>query len=102
MIPVSDENPTLRTPVVTYVLLLTMAAVWIFVEGAGLNEVAMASSVCNLGLVPGEVTGRAPVGLAVPLADGLACVVDRQPLNYLTPLTSMFVHGGWMHILGNA
>src|SRR6185369_2966299 len=41
-------------------------------------------------------------GLGVPLTDSLACVVDRDPINYLTPLTSMFLHGGWTHLLGNA
>jgi membrane associated rhomboid family serine protease len=32
----------------------------------------------------------------------LACVVDADPINVLTPLTSMFLHGGWGHLLGNA
>jgi membrane associated rhomboid family serine protease len=31
----------------------------------------------------------------------MACIVDREPINILTPLTSMFLHGGWMHVLGN-
>ncbi len=101
MIPLSDENPTLRTPVVTYALLFTMAAVWIVVQGAGLNPVALATSVCNLGLIPGEITGEAPVGLAVPLAPGLACVVDRQAINFATPLFCMFLHGSWVHLLSN-
>ena len=35
MIPISDENPTLRTPVVTYLLLATMLATWVLFEGAG-------------------------------------------------------------------
>ncbi|HEX7939777.1 MAG TPA: rhomboid family intramembrane serine protease [Gemmatimonadaceae bacterium] len=30
-----------------------------------------------------------------------ACVVDDSPFNWLTPLTSIFLHGGWMHLLGN-
>ena len=38
----------------------------------------------------------------MPLGDGLACVVDNEPINLLTPLTSMFLHGGWGHLLGNA
>jgi len=29
-------------------------------------------------------------------------VVDNSPINKFTPLISMFLHGGWMHILGNA
>jgi membrane associated rhomboid family serine protease len=52
-------------------------------------------------MVPGEVTGLAPVGLAVPMGHGMACVVDAERINALTPLTSMFLHGGWMHLLGN-
>lgn len=101
MIPLSDDNPTLRTPIVTYLLLGAIGATWVFIQGAGLNTLSLVSSVCNLGLVPGELTGRAPVGLAVPLGDGLACVVDQEPINRLTPLTSMFLHGSWGHILGN-
>jgi membrane associated rhomboid family serine protease len=53
-------------------------------------------------MVPGELTGMAAVGHAVPLGEGLACVVDREPINVLTPFTSMFLHGGWGHLLGNA
>jgi len=101
MIPISDDNPTLRTPIVTYLLLGAIGATWVFVQGAGLNGMALAASVCDLGLVPGELTGRAPVGLPVPLGEGLACVVDTEPINRLTPLTSMFLHGGWGHLLGN-
>jgi membrane associated rhomboid family serine protease len=102
MIPLSDENPTLRTPVVTIALLLALGLVWVFVQGAGIDAVALATSVCNLGLIPGELTGLAPVGDRVPIGEGLACVVDREPINIYTPITSMFLHGGWMHLLGNA
>lgn len=101
MIPISDENPTLRTPVITIALLLALGAVWIFVQGAGLDPRVMAASVCNLGLVPAELTGAAPIGTAVSLGEGLVCVVDDASINRLTPLTSMFLHGGWMHLLGN-
>lgn len=103
MIPLSDELPTIRTPWVTYLLLAVILAVWMFVQGGGLpqNELKLAASVCNWGMVPGELTHLARVGLAVPLGDGVACVVDREPINILTPLTMMFLHGGWMHVLGN-
>ena len=107
MIPIGDENPTLRTPVSTYLLLGTIAAVWLLVQGAGVNFHALTQSVCNLGLVPGELTGRAPLGQAVPLGrdpQGVfwSCVVDNEPVNTFTPLTSMFLHGSWGHILGNS
>src|SRR5216117_1563538 len=102
MIPLSDELPTVRTPWMTYAILLAMFLVWIFVQGAGFDQQALAASVCNLGMVPGEITHLAPIGEAVPLGRGMACVVDNDPINLFTPLISMFLHGGWMHILGNA
>jgi membrane associated rhomboid family serine protease len=101
MIPISDENPTLRTPVMTYLLVAVTLAVWFFVQGAGFDPLVLATSVCNLGLVPGEVTKEAALGTAVPIGPGLACVVDDFSINYLTPITSMFLHGSWGHILGN-
>jgi membrane associated rhomboid family serine protease len=101
MIPLSDELPTVRTPWMTYTLLAAMLVVWIFVQGAGLDQQALAASVCNLGMVPGELTHMARIGTAVPLGRGLACVVDNDPINILTPVISMFLHGGWGHLLGN-
>ena len=101
MIPISDDNPTLRAPVVTLLLLVVIGVVWVFVQGAGLVPMALAASVCNLGLIAGELTGLAAVGTAVPLGEGIACVVDQEAINYVTPLTSMFLHGGWAHLLGN-
>jgi len=102
MIPLSDENPTLHTPVMTWALLGAMFVVFIVAQGAGFNEVKLATSICNWGMVPGERTHRAALGTAVPIAPHLACVVDNDPINKFTPLTSMFLHGGWSHILGNA
>ncbi len=105
MLPISDDNPTLRRPVMTFLLLGALLAVWVTIQaGGGLfgDEFQFIKSVCNYGLVPGELTRVAPLGLAVPMAPGVACVVDREPINVLTPLTSMFLHGGWMHLLGNS
>ncbi len=101
MIPLSDELPTVRTPWMTYTLLAAMLIVWIFVQGAGLDQQTLVASVCNLGMVPGELTHMAPIGTAVPLGRNLACVVDNDPINLLTPVISMFLHGGWGHLLGN-
>jgi membrane associated rhomboid family serine protease len=101
MIPISDDNPTLRFPLVTVLILVALGLVWLLVQGAGLDGVRLSATVCNWGLVPGEITGQAAVGTAVPLGMGLYCVVDREPINILTPLLSMFLHGGWAHLLGN-
>lgn len=101
MIPISDDNPVLRTPVVTHALLIANLLAWLLIQHGGLDVVQLATSVCNLGLVPGELTGRAVLGTSVPIGPGMVCVVDAEHVNWLTPLTSMFLHGSWGHILGN-
>jgi membrane associated rhomboid family serine protease len=101
MFPIGDENHTVRTPLMTYALLGGILASWLFIQGAGFDATALTVSVCNLGLVPGELTRQAEVGTGIAVAQDMACVVDRDPINLLTPLTSMFLHGGWAHLLGN-
>src|SRR5262245_7992668 len=101
MIPLSDDNPTVRPPVMTVLLLVAIAAVWVLVEGAGFGD-QMVRAICNLGLVPGELSGLAPINSGVPIAPGLFCAVDAQPINWATPVFSMFLHGGWDHLIGNA
>lgn len=101
MIPLSDEHRTIRTPVMTYAIIAANIFAWFYFQGAGFNEPVLAASVCNYGLVPGKLTHLATLGTAVPLGDGMACVVDNESINILTPITSLFLHGGWMHLLGN-
>src|SRR4051812_50216724 len=86
----------------TYIILIAMLATWVVVQGAGFDQQAMAASVCNLGMVPGELTHMAPIGQAVPLGRGMACGVDNDPIKILTPLISMFLHGGGGHNFGEA
>src|SRR3954471_21747014 len=85
----------------TWLILGAMFSVWFVFEGAG-DGYRTAVAVCDWGRVPGELTHRARLGTAVPLGLGLYCAVDNAAINVLTPITSMFLHGGWMHILGNA
>jgi len=97
--PYKDDNPTILTPVVTVGIIALNLAAWIFLQGAG-AEGPLARSVCELGLIPGEVLGTVPAGTAVPLGPGMQCVTTGQP-HWWTVLTSMFMHGGWFHVLGN-
>ena len=99
MFPYHDENQTERTPVVTIALIAACVAVWVLVQGAG-SGYRVAETVCNYGLVAGELTGQAFPGTALAMGAGLACVVDQGP-EYLAIFTSMFLHGSWMHLLGN-
>jgi membrane associated rhomboid family serine protease len=101
MIPISDDNPTLRTPVVTYLLICAILSTWVFVQGAGMSTLKLADSVCRLGMIPVELTGRLELPAILKLQEGLSCGVNNAPFNKLTPITSMFLHGGWMHLLGN-
>ncbi len=100
MIPVSDENPTLRTPVMTYLLAAAIVGSWFYFQGAG-SAIPLVRSVCELGLIPGELTGLLRVGTGVELAPGAICRIDHSAFTWLTPVTSMFLHGGWGHLIGN-
>ena len=102
MIPISDDNPTLRTPVTTFALLAAIVAVWVLWQAGGGDAAVLGATICNLGLVPGEVTRLAPLGAWVPIGPDMACVVDDEAVNVLTPITSMFLHGSWGHLAGNA
>ncbi|HSC26577.1 MAG TPA: rhomboid family intramembrane serine protease [Vicinamibacterales bacterium] len=99
MFPYHDENATQRPAYVTLVLIALCVVTWIVIQGAGTTN-PLAASVCNLGLIPGELTGVLPPGTSFPLGDGLVCLTDpgRQVSNVFT---SMFLHGSWMHLLGN-
>ena len=99
MFPYHDENETRRTPLITYLIIAANVLVWVGVQGAGLG-LALARSVCELGLIPGELTLSLPPGTPFPMGEGLVCLTDpgRQAFNVIT---SMFLHGGWMHLLGN-
>jgi membrane associated rhomboid family serine protease len=101
VIPLGDDHPPRRVPVMTIALLVAMSGAWILVQGAGLELRALLTSICDLGLVPGELTRRAPLGTAVPLGGPFVCVVDRDPINWITPVTSLFLHGDWGHLLSN-
>jgi membrane associated rhomboid family serine protease len=99
MFPYHDENDTSRTAYVTIAIIATNVLVWLFVQGAGTPR-ALAASVCNLGLIPGELTRSVPPGTGFSMGEGMSCLVDpgREPLHVIT---SMFLHGSWMHLLGN-
>lgn len=99
MFPLSDENQTLRFPLVTAVIILVNVAVWVFVQGLGADR-ALATSVCQFGLIPADLLGIAEPGSRVRISREMLCVIDGNS-NPSAAVTSMFMHGGWFHILGN-
>ncbi|HKA14688.1 MAG TPA: rhomboid family intramembrane serine protease [Myxococcota bacterium] len=98
MIPIRDENPTLGTSIATFAVIGANVAAWVFVQGLG-AEPALTRSVCAFGAIPGALLGHVPPGASVPLGPGVECVVGKP--GWYTLVTSMFMHGGWFHILGN-
>lgn len=86
----------------TILLLAGMLSAWLIVQGGGFNLTNLAFSICNLGLVPAELTGALPLGSSIPLTRDFVCVVDAEPTNWITPVVSIFLHGSWAHLLGNA
>jgi membrane associated rhomboid family serine protease len=99
MFPYKDENPTLTSPVVTVAIIAANVLVWVLVQGMG-TDPALQASVCDLGLMPGRLFGTIPAGARVPLSPDVACIVGSSP-PWLTMFSSMFLHGGWLHLIGN-
>lgn len=99
MLPIRDHNPTLRQPVVTWGLIAANLVIWFLVQGMG-TEPGLSRSVCELGLIPGEFLQRLPAGTQLELGTETGCMVGGA-WPWYAPLSSMFLHGGWLHVLGN-
>jgi membrane associated rhomboid family serine protease len=97
--PIRDDNPHFLTPIATYAITAANVAAWLWLQGLG-SEPTLSRSVCTLGLIPGELLHAVPPGTAFPLGTGESCVITADA-SWFTVLTSMFLHGSWMHILGN-
>jgi membrane associated rhomboid family serine protease len=116
--PLRDNIPTDRTPIVTIALIIANIAVFFLFQkaritlgGAGVDEV----NVVHYGAIPYEFTHPGdecdivrdqfdrPQGPIVcqPLPPGVTGQPDPQPTFALTAFTSMFMHGGLLHIVGN-
>ena len=87
MIPIKDENPTRHAPILTVSILC--ANVGVFLYAASLGHTGFEAFTMQFGLIPFEVTHFSDAISPTPV-----------PL-YLTLVTSMFMHGGWMHLGGN-
>ena len=86
MIPLRDRNPSGTFPAIT--LLLILANVFVFIYEVQLGP-ALSSFLVRYALVPAAVTGSLRYG-SVSLTDTVA------PF-----FTSMFLHGGWLHLIMN-
>jgi len=88
MFPIHDENPVRIVPYVTYTLMVCciLAFVWQITQTQELQNII----VYALGVIPAVLFG------GFELDPELVWVPPT-----LTVITSMFLHGGWMHLIGN-
>ncbi|MEV7244218.1 rhomboid family intramembrane serine protease [Streptomyces sp. NPDC093248] len=118
VIPVHDVNPARRTPYVTYALVAANVLVFLVTPGT-LDSVPGSSELAQLchvqafmdhyAAVPRELIHHqlprvVPTGGVGVGPHGPGCVVaapgyDKSPA--LSVFTAMFLHGGWLHLLGN-
>ena len=88
MIPLHDDNPTELFPFVTVTFIVS--CVLIFLWQISLDPKIQQAVVYSLGVVPATLIGHRT------LPPELAVIPPA-----MTVLSSMFLHGGWMHMLGN-
>jgi len=88
MIPLKDDSPSALKPVVTLSLIVGCAL--IFLWQRSLDAASSRQAVAALGAIP-----------AVLLTDARLPPDWQWIPRFATPLTSMFLHGGWLHLLGN-
>jgi membrane associated rhomboid family serine protease len=89
VIPLHDDNPTQLTPIVTTTFIAACVAVFLY--QAGLPQEPGEVFAFQYGAIPAVIFGQA----SLPDEAQVAFPVS------LTLITSMFLHGGWMHLLGN-
>jgi membrane associated rhomboid family serine protease len=90
VIPLRDRNPTRRTPVVTFSLIglcVAAFAIELSITAAG-GDAALERFFEQWGAVPADITS----------ALGSGAYFSQATLGIIT---SMFLHGGWLHLLGN-
>jgi len=99
MFPIRDDNPSFLPPIVTLGLIALNGLSWTLVQGLGASG-PLVRSLCELGLIPAELLGRVQPGTALAITPHVSCTLDAG-LVWYTPLTSMFLHGSWLHLIGN-
>jgi len=108
--PLKDNIPTDRFPVVTVALVIANVLMYLFFQeaiGSGLLNSPDEGNVVDYGAIPYEFTHPgdncelAGQSLACEGQPGVSGAADPQPATGLTALSSMFMHGGLLHLGGN-
>ncbi len=105
MIPLKDDAPRLSTPYVTYFLLAANIVVFFFelvVRQTG-GEGELGRLVSTFGVVPERLPILLLDGGVVPqdMVSELGVRYVTAASTFLPFVTSMFLHGGWWHLISN-
>lgn len=98
MFPIRDENPTVRNPLATLLIMGLNIAAWVFVQGLG-SGVALAQSLCSYALIPGNLLDSTTAGTIISLDSNLGCQLASG--SAITLITHQFLHSGWFHLITN-
>lgn len=99
MFPYKDDNPTVLTPVVTLGIIAVTSLVWLFVQGGG-SEPRLTESVCQLGAIPARLFGNPVQPVLTPRGPLMVCAGSADAA-WHTLVSSVFLHAGWFHLIGN-
>jgi membrane associated rhomboid family serine protease len=100
LFPLRDNIPTLRFPVVTIVLLVANVLAYFLWQKGGILHGPDDAHVVDYGWIPYEI--KHPGQQCIAQGGGIACGdVTGQPPVLVTAFTSMFMHGGILHLAGN-
>lgn len=102
MFPIGDDNSDrVITPYVNYIFIAINVLVFVFLQGLGGNE----AFTYAFSLVPKEITTGVDItATQIIHAGGQSFPIDHQPTPlpvYFNFLSSMFMHGDFMHLFGN-
>ena len=103
-IPIGDLNPTRRRGYVTLLLIAINVSVFILWQPWGGDFCEQSAFYARWGAIPDEVVELRPLNQAeldttVDPRCGVPTMSDKSVV--LSVLVSMFLHGGWAHLLGN-
>jgi membrane associated rhomboid family serine protease len=118
VLPVHDVNPTRRTPVVTYLLVAVNVVVFlisplshhIIGDSPAAEECRTVAFLDQYAAEPKEIVHNAQDKVGATSRVGregnkTGCLAQSPPpfkkTPFLSVLTAMFLHGGWLHLLGN-
>jgi membrane associated rhomboid family serine protease len=110
VIPLRDENPTRRAPIITILLIAACVGVFFFVQPSGQGDVTGESDLeftFKHAAIPCEIVEGRPLHQDELVSPDACNASDRSPALfpgkqvYLAILFSMFMHAGLLHIAGN-